>query len=140
MPSNTVAICVGRLLEVRVDAGYRDEADVDEVFRAIGAEIRAHPRQALVAIADWRRCPVLAEPAADRLVQQMAGNNPRVERSAALVCPHASTAVLQFTRLIRETSFDHRRVFTSAPPLVAWLSEVLTPAEQERLRAFVAAR
>jgi hypothetical protein len=137
MLSNTVAIHVGRLLEVRIDAGYRDDGEVDQVFQAIGAEMRRHPGQAVVTVADWRRCPVLAEKAADRLVQRMAGNNPSVERSAALVSPSASIAALQFARLIRETSFDNRRMFTNAAPLITWLSEVLTPAEQERLRAFL---
>lgn len=140
MLENTVAICVGRLVELRIDAGYRDETDVDQVFQAIGAEIRARPGQVFVTVADWRRCPVLAERAADRLVQKMSGNNPLVERAAALVSPSASTAALQFTRLIRETSFDNRRMFSKAPLLLAWLSEVLTPAEQERLRVFLGER
>ncbi len=139
MPSNTVAIRVGRLMEIRVDAGYRNDEEVDQVFAAIATEIRARApaAQSLITVADWRRCPLLEERAAARLSERMAGNNPLMVRSAALVSPSSPTAVLQFARLIRESNSDNRRMFTHVPPLVAWLSDLLTPAELERLRAFL---
>lgn len=139
MPSNTVAIKVGRLMEVRVDAGYRSEEEVDQVFAAIGAEMRARAPagQPLITVADWRRCPLLEARAAARLSERMAGNNPLVVRSAALVSPTSPTSVLQFTRLIRESDFEDRRMFTAVPPLMAWLADLLTPAEMERLQTFL---
>ncbi|MBV9946047.1 MAG: hypothetical protein JOZ69_04275 [Myxococcales bacterium] len=39
--------------------------------------------------------------------------------------------------MIRETGHSDRRLFFDAELLVAWLSDVLSPREQARLRAFL---
>lgn len=139
MSGNTVAIREGRLVEVRIGVGYRNEAEVDTMFEAIAAEVRKRPPGSgpLVTVADWRRCALLDERAADRLVKKIASNNPLLTRSAALLPTNSPVAALQFRRMLRETNFEDRRAFTDPAALISWLSEVLTPREQERLRAFL---
>lgn len=136
--SNTVSLLVGRLVEARIEAGFRDGAEVDVLFNMMAAEMAKAPAgQRIVTVADWRHCPIMEEKAAERFAQRMSGNNPRIARSAALVSPESPIANLQFARLIRESNFDDRRMFTQAAALIAWLAEVLTPPEQARLRAFL---
>src|SRR5690348_6703020 len=101
---NTVAIVQGRLLEIRADAGYRSAQDAEQVIRAIQREALALPLQArAVIVVDWRRCPVMNDDAAARLIALMRANNARVERSAALASQKSSIAVLQFLRMVRES-------------------------------------
>jgi hypothetical protein len=50
------------------------------------------------------------------------------------------TSVLQVLRLIRETHFDRRRVFTHVEDLQAWLDPVLNAPERSRLREFFSQR
>src|SRR5262249_44679903 len=72
MAKNPAAIVVGRLLEIRADAGYRTTADVDELFDKADAEVAKLPsHQRLVTVADWRRCPVMASQASDRILERI---------------------------------------------------------------------
>jgi hypothetical protein len=64
-------------------------------------------------------------------------SNPRVSRSSILTLPERSLANLQVLRLVRESSTDQRRHFTSPVEQHHWLSEVLTGAEQARLAVFL---
>lgn len=138
MQRNTAAIRVGRLLEVRVDFGYRTLADVDHVFDQIDhALLRIPPSQRVVTIVDWRRCPVMAADAAQRMVERIQLNNPRTERSAVIARTNAPTAVLQFVRVIREARLPDRKMFVDEAELVTWLSEPLTALESLRLRRFI---
>jgi hypothetical protein len=140
VPVNTVALVVGRLLEIRPDAGYRSRLDVDVVARAIQREfIRLPVAVRMVIIVDWRRCPLMNEDAAARLIEMLRSGNLRIERSAALAPQKSSMAVLQFLRLVREGGNPERRLFYEPEPLIEWLTEVLTPQEATRLRAFLAA-
>ncbi|HEU4583687.1 MAG TPA: hypothetical protein VFS67_35765 [Polyangiaceae bacterium] len=139
MPLNTVAIVQGRLLEIRADAGYRSLQDVEQVTRAIQRESMKVPLNLrAVTVVDWRRCPVMSDDASARLLEHMRSTNPRVERSAALASQKSSIAVLQFLRLVRESSHRDRRLFFEPEPLIEWLGEVLTPEELQRLREFLA--
>jgi hypothetical protein len=138
MSANTAIIRVGRLLEIRAASGYRVAADVDALFeqitRAVGG-LAAGVR--VISVVDWRLCPLMQGEAAARLTERMSGNNPRVDRAAALVSPDAPTALLQFARLIRESGLPSRKMFTQPEPLIAWLDPVLAPAERHALRAFL---
>jgi len=139
MATNTAAIRVGRLLEIRGEAGYRTAADVDQLFDIIDAEVAKLPSsQKHVTIVDWRHCPVMSPQAAQRIGQRIVLTNPRTERSAALAVADAPVAVLQFLRVIREAGLPDRRLFFGVDELVPWLSEALTSIETARLRQFLA--
>jgi len=140
MVTNSAVIRVGRLLEIRAEAGYRSPDDVDALFDLVAAELSKVARdRRIVTVVDWRRCPVMEATAAERMLQRMVSANPRTERSAALATSKAPVAILQFMRLIRESRLPDRRMFLNAPELIAWVSEVLEPQEQQRLREFLAA-
>jgi hypothetical protein len=138
MPTNTATIRTGRLLEIRIDAGYRTADDVDRVFDAIEREVgKLPPATRTAAVADWRHCPVMSTEASARLLERLVRLSPRTERSSALVSTDSPTAVLQFARLIREAGHPDRRMFHDADELYEWLKEILTPAEAARLRLFL---
>ena len=138
MSSNTAKILVGRLLEIRADAGYKTRADVDRLFDAIGREVARLPRgQRHVTVVDWRRCPVMAPEAAERIAASIAGTNLSTERSAALAANDAPVAVLQFVRVIREAGLPDRKLFFEEKELVDWLKETLSGPELKRLRQFL---
>jgi hypothetical protein len=137
MASNTAKINVGRLLEIRVEAGYRTAEEVDELFDAVGAEVRRAAVAKVVAAVDWRKCPIMAPVAAARMAERMTTMNARTERSAALALSNSSIAVLQFLRVIREAGLPDRKLFFAPMPLVNWLGEVLTADESTRLREFI---
>jgi hypothetical protein len=138
MSVNVVRIQVGRLLEIRVAAGFRSAGDVAAVFQQVGREVaRLPPGTKHVTVVDWRRCPLMAPEAADFLTARMAGVNPSTERSAAIARQDAPVGVLQFLRVIRAAGFSDRRLFFSEDELCSWLADVLSPAEGARLRAFL---
>src|SRR5438874_579097 len=98
---NTATIQVGRLLEIRADAGYRTTTDVDGVFDAIAAEVARLPAsREHVTVVDWCRCPVMTPVAIRQMGERIAATNAHTVRSAALAAPEAPVAVLQFLRLI----------------------------------------
>ena len=131
-------IRVGCLLEVRADAGYRSAEDADLIFDVIAREVaKLPPPRRHSTVVDWRRCPLMSPLAAERVSQRIAMTNANVVRSAVLIRPDSPLSVLQHTRLIRDAKLDERKVFFDAQELQTWLSEVLTPAEKERLRAFL---
>lgn len=138
MPNNTASLTVGRLLEVRADAGYRTPADVDAIFEAIGRELAKLPPDAHhVTVVDWRHCPLMSPEAAEHMLTRIAGVNSNTERSAALASEDAPVAVLQFVRLIRDANLPDRKLFVRSNELYGWLSEVLTTEERARLWAFL---
>src|SRR4051812_16193298 len=137
MASNTAQIRVGRLLEVRIAAGYPTPEDVDQLFDALASEVGKLPSgQRHVTVADWTHCPVMTPTAAARLRERMAGTNSLTERSAVLAVTDLPIAVTQFLRIIREAALPDRRLFFSSTELISWLGELLNPAETERLRQF----
>ena len=139
MKQNTASLTVGRLLEVRADAGYRTPEDVDAVFAAIGRELgKLPPDGQHVTVVDWRRCPLMSPEAAAYMGKMISGINASTLRSAALASETAPLAVLQFVRLIRDANLPDRRLFVGAAELHTWLAEVLTPVESARLKAFLA--
>ena len=138
MPSNTARIQVGRLLEIRADAGYRTRADVDALFDKMEREVgKLSPTQRHVTVVDWRRCPVMSPEAAEHIAARISATNTTTERSAALAKSDAPVAVLQFVRVIREAGLPDRKLFFEERELIAWLKEVLSEAEAHRLREFL---
>jgi hypothetical protein len=138
MRSNTAVVRTGRLLEVRADAGYRNAAEVDSLFDEIDRQLAKLPPDVRhVTVADWRRCPLMAPEAAQRIGQRIANTNAHTERSAALANSESPVAVLQFVRLIRDAGLPDRKLFFDRNELVDWLSDVLTDAEIQRLKDFL---
>jgi hypothetical protein len=138
MAANTAAIHVGRLLEIRANAGYRNVEDVDLLFDIVDKEVaKLPPSVSIVTVADWRRLPIMSTAASDRLLERIARLNDRTERSSALATTEAPSAVLQFMRLIREAKLPDRKMFFDPDALVAWLKDTLTPLETQRLRQFL---
>ena len=128
-------------MEIDVAAGYRTLEDVDAMIAMIRAELGRVPANARVVIAaDWRPCTVFTPAVADRCVSMLTGVVPRIERSAIIHRSDHATSVLQVFRLVKESHFDGRRVFTATAPLEAWLAEILDAEERDRLRQFLAQR
>jgi hypothetical protein len=135
---NTCALKVGRLLEIRAAAGYRTVDDVDALFNSVKALVaKLPPTQRLVAVTDWRFCPIMSGEAAERALARITATNPRTERSGAVASRDSPTAVLQFLRLVRASRHPDRRLFYELTELVAWLGEVLNPVEIARLKKFL---
>lgn len=138
--ANTYRVVVGRLLEVRIAESMRTPADVDAWFDGVrAASAQVPPGQRQVVAADWRACPIMSDEAAERAVLRLRHANLVNERSAALASAASPIAVLQFLRLCRSSDeAGNRRLFSEVEEMSTWLAEVLTDAERDRLRAFLA--
>lgn len=135
---NTCQVVVGRLLEIRVAAGYRSVADVDDMIGMIRAEIaKLDPTTKCVIAADWRAVRVMPPDTADKASVMLQAMNPRVMRSAILTLAVNPTTNLQVLRLVNQAENADRKHFTSTLALHQWLSTVLTKEESERLRVFL---
>ena len=140
-PRNTCQIVEGRLLEIDIAAGFNEPSDIDNQIKLIVSVLsKAGPDVRVVIAADWRPCKLFTPEVADRAIKLFSDLNARIERSGILHRIDQPTSVLQVLRLIRETHFDRRRVFTQADELYAWLDPVLNPREQARLREFFEGR
>jgi hypothetical protein len=138
MARNTCQFVVGRLLEIRVAAGYHSPRDVDEMIDMIKARVGTLEPAAKYAIAaDWRAVQVMSPETAERARLMLRSVNPRVTRSAILTLPANPTTNLQVVRLVHEAENANRKHFTSPKVMHQWLSEVLTGSEPERLGAFL---
>jgi hypothetical protein len=136
--ANTCEIHVGRLMEIRVDDGYRSVRDVDRMIVMMQAHMSAMtPGQKYIIAADWRNVRMMAPETAARAREMLARSNPRVIRSAILSSPDRSLANLQVVRLIREAESTSRRNFINVDESYLWLAEVLTEAERVRLAEFL---
>ena len=136
---NTCAIKVGRLLEIRRAQGHKTQTDVNESFNAIAAELAKLPRGTkVVAVVDWRACPLLSDEVSESLISKMTGNNPLMELSAVIASADSPIQVLQFQRLIRDTHYPHRKLFFNPSELMNWLRPALNQQEFRRLVEFLA--
>jgi hypothetical protein len=137
--SNTCENTVGRLLEIRVAAGYRSVRDVERMIAMMRAQFaKLAVGERCVIVADWRCVGMMSPETALRAREMLAASNPRVIRSSILTLPDRSLANLQVVRLVREAESDHCKHFTSAEDQRRWLAEVLTEPEQARLAEFLA--
>ena len=136
-PRNTCQIREGRLLEIDVAAGFNEPSDIDDQIKLVVAALGAvGPDARVVIAADWRACHLFTPETADRAIKLFSDLNARIERSGILHREDQPTSILQVLRLIRETHFDRRRVFTQPDDVYTWLDPVLNPREQARLREF----
>jgi len=73
---------------------------------------------------------------AEGLTKLLTAAASHVERSAYLIGESAIFS-LQVERVIRESNSPHRRAFRNGEELLAWMSEILTPAERIELERFI---
>jgi hypothetical protein len=138
MVRNTCEFVKGRLLEIRVAAGYRSVADIDEMIGMIRENAsKLKPEEKFAIAADWRAVHLMPPDVAARAREMLASANPRVTRSSILTLPESPTTNLQVIRLIREAENPSRRHFTSPKEQHAWLSAVLSREESARLATFL---
>jgi hypothetical protein len=139
MPSgNAYERVVGRLIEVRIDEGFRSPSDVDVLVVTSKKFLdNLPPHERVIIATDWRRATILGTGTVQHVINAFARINPRVLRSAVLVMPDAATSIIQMTRVVNEARHRERQVFTASETLSAWLGEVTTPKEQARLDAFL---
>jgi hypothetical protein len=126
---------VGRLVEIRMEPPMTFAETVifvEELRRIVKAMA-----DRFVGVADYSRVTIFPQEVIATYVDCMRSLNPKLERTAVLIA-NSATLSLQMTRLLRDGSNPKRRAFTSPTELCAWLSEVLTPAEQARLKEFLA--
>jgi hypothetical protein len=130
---NTCEFVVGRLMEIRVAAGYRSVQDIDQMIRMMMEASATLPSPGKYVIAaDWRAVSVMDQATALRAKEMLASSNPRVVRSSILIQPNQATANLQVLRLVKEAANKNRRHFTSPSEQATWLREVLTEQEQRQ--------
>jgi hypothetical protein len=138
---NSAELNVGRLVEIRADAGYRTVADVNASFARFGAAMSQIPEDSHhIVVADSRRCPIMSPDAAEQMTASIAQSKPGLLRSAVLTRVATPTAVLQFARVIRESNHPDRKIFVKSEDVIEWLDDVMTPEESARLRDFLAYR
>jgi hypothetical protein len=135
---NTCAIHVGRLLEIRVLAGYRTPLEVDQLFLAIrDAYAKVKEPQRAVAVTDWRFCPPLSDEISNYLLEAITATNPRTQASAALVSRDSPSAVLQFLQMVCGAKHLGQKLFFEVPDMLSWVHPFLTGSEFRRLRTFI---
>jgi hypothetical protein len=138
MASNTCEINVGRLMEIRVSAGYHCVRDIERMIALMQSHFgKLAAGERCVIVADWRDVRMMSPETSVRAREMLSRANPRVIRSSILTLPERSLANLQVVRLVREADSDQRRHFTNAVEQHRWLSEVLTEPEQARLAEFL---
>jgi hypothetical protein len=125
----------GRLVEARVSA-LVNVGRVDAYAEAFGPVLQRIPRRPILC-ADHRPVAIYSQPVADRLTELFTGLNKTWERVAILVAPTNATLAMQLQRIVRESGNPSRRVFFDPAEAAHFLSEILDPAEQARLRAFL---
>jgi hypothetical protein len=128
----------GRLLELSLEAPVTREDPIgigNELRRLLGAR-----QDKVVVASDLVLTRTLPPDIAEAFIALMRADNPRVERSGFLIADDAATFALQLERMIKEAASASRRVFRSGAAWQAWLAEVLSPEEAERLKAFAAER
>jgi hypothetical protein len=136
---NRCAVNVGRLLEIRATTGYRTVDDVNAIAAQLARELKKIPaHERVVAVTDWRRCPIMGAEACEQMLRLITRSNPRTERSGAIASRDSPTTVLQVVRLVRDSQHPDRRLFYQIDELTSWLGEVLNPAETARMREFLA--
>lgn len=124
----------GRLVEVTVAPPLTLEEIAGFVDELRGTIQRIPGRY--VGVVDLRQADVFPVEVAQALIELLSRMADRVERTAFLIGESAVFA-LQIERVIRKSVHPHRRAFRDAAELEAWLGEVLTDRESERLGEFL---
>lgn len=137
-PRFTVELRSGRLVEARV-FWLKTAQDTADYQSALATEFAKVPSTLQpVLCADHRPVRVYPTPAADALTEAFRGNNTRLERAALVIDPSNATLLMQLERIVREASYERRRVFRDASGALAHLSAVLNEREQRRAGEFLA--
>jgi hypothetical protein len=126
---------VGRLIEVRFAAPLKDD-ELDAFAQDRGRVVRTVAAERVVCI-DSTRLSVLPPEQSERMLGVLRRPSPGLLRSAFLLPQGRAVMVLQFERLIREARNVASRAFTQREPLVDWLRDVITLAEETRLIEFL---
>lgn len=125
----------GCLVELRL-ASPIDEAEMADLTSRHLEVLAQTPDRYVIAV-DLRRAYVFPAAITDRFIGMMSQVNPRLERSALLINESAILG-LQAERAIEEAGNPNRRTFRTSAELKAWLAEVLTTEERQRLDSFLA--
>ncbi len=131
----TIENRVGRLIETRFIPPL-PEIEFGPFERERERLMRSRGRDRLVCI-DLSRIQVLPPAQADFFIQFLRQSRPGLTRNAFLLPPGQAILALQVARVLREANNPCRRAFQSATELIAWLGEMLQPAELVRLTAFL---
>jgi hypothetical protein len=126
---------VGRLVEARLFRP-RNAQQIAEFAETLGRTFVAVGASCVIC-ADWRTTTLLAPEVADALVGLLRRGNSHFERSAVLLARDNALFQLQVERVIREANHPARSAFRQASAMRAWLSEILGPAERQRLGEFL---
>lgn len=128
-----VACTVGRLVEIAIWSPVSLEevsawgTDHDRVVDSVGGPY--------VCLVDLRGAKVFPPPIVDAYTSAMR-SEARLIRTASYL-PNDAIVSLQIGRMIREAAHPGRKAFDATEPLLAYLAEVLTPAELTRARVLV---
>lgn len=120
----------GRLVEVRVAPPLTLE-EVESFVDELRTTINRIPDR-YVGVVDLHKADVFPVEVAQALIALLSRMADRVERTAFLIGESAVFA-LQIERVIRRSVNPNRKAFRDAASLEAWLGEVLTDRERERL-------
>jgi hypothetical protein len=131
----TMECKVGRLIELRIQPPLT--LDELRLWPPQANRIFARVRGQVVACTDLRPARVFTPEVTKQLLTLLRGESPHVERAAILVGEGAVFS-MQIARMFRELGGSLRRTFLEPDPAIDWLSELLTPAEVDRLREFLA--
>jgi hypothetical protein len=127
---------VGRLAEAVLGSPLSMQ-EFEAFITATRLGLLALPGKAVVAC-DMSRLTLLADDVAERAVDLIRRDNPKIERGAYLMSQRRSSMSMQVTRLFREARSETRQVFDDKSAMRSWLCELLTPAELKRLDDFLA--
>lgn len=125
----------GRLIEARLASPFT-AIEVEACIARIRALILAITQKVVFCV-DTTGVAVLPPDAADKFLAMMRADNPRIERTVYLLPPQSAIVGLQIERLIRDAKNPARRTYRDIAAAEAWLNEVLSPREQERLKQFL---
>lgn len=133
---HTVQRRVGRLVEIRMGLPltFAEAVIFAEELRAIVKPMGDR----FVGVCDFSRISIFPQEVIATYTDCMRDLNPKVERTGVLIS-NSATFGLQMGRLLRGASSPNRRSFVSPTELCLWIGEVLSPAEQARLKEFLAA-
>jgi hypothetical protein len=127
---------VGRLIETRL-RGILTLADVGHIFE-LAQEIYTSPIETFLSVVDLRDTTAQDDEIVQPLLQLIKSVNPRIERVGFLVGGDSLLAV-QVESVVVSARHAGRRVFRDSGQLIAFLGEIATPEERERLSDFLAA-
>jgi hypothetical protein len=135
----TVECNVGVLIELRFDGA--PALDDVERFKAETAALVTQRwtrlSRRVVLCTDLRATQLFAPEVANRIIDLMRSDNPRVDRNGVLGNESALLTLQVQRLLIQAGSPGRRRIFTEPSELRPWLDESLTSEESVRLRAFL---